>query len=73
MDETSTVMNLTQDQIAMLESSDTDKWLVPVIEIEGELGFEIPDVLMQTLELAPGDVLAWEKSDNGFYLRKVDG
>lgn len=66
-------MQLTEDQIKMLEADGNDKWLVPVIEIEGELGFEIPDVLMDYLGLEAGDILAWEKTDNGFALRKVDG
>lgn len=65
-------MQLTDEQIKILEADDKDKWIVPVIEIDGELGFEIPDVLMDHLELKVGDVLAWEKSDLGFYLKKVE-
>lgn len=65
-------MQLTDEQIKILEADDKDKWIVPVIEIDGELGFEIPDVLMDYLGLKVGDVLAWEKSDLGFYLKKVE-
>ena len=65
-------MQLTDEQIKILEADDKDKWVVPVIEIDGELGFEIPDVLMEHLQLKPGDILAWEKSEHGFYLKKVE-
>ena len=64
-------MQLTDEQIKILEADDKDKWIVPVIEIDGELGFEIPDVLMDHLELKAGDILAWEQEGAGFILKKV--
>ena len=64
-------MELTEKQIKVLEADGKDKWIVPVIEIDGELGFEIPDVLMEHLQLKPGDILSWEQEGAGFILKKV--
>lgn len=37
------------------------KWVVPIIDIDGELGFEIPDDLLEHMELSPGDTILWEQ------------
>lgn len=64
-------MELTDKQIKSLEEDGVDKWVVPVIEYDGELGFEIPDVLMDYLDLKVGDVISWQQEGEGFYLTKV--
>ena len=59
-------MELTDKQIKSLEEDGVDKWVVPVIEYDGELGFEIPDVLMDYLDLKVGDVFLGNKRVKAF-------
>lgn len=48
-------------------------YTMPVIDVDGELGFELPDELMEILNLKPGDEILWIE-DNGAWrlLKKVD-
>jgi len=64
-------LNLSLEQLNSIALKPNGAYVVPVIEIEGELGFEIPDDLMEKLELKPGDALAWEETDRGYLLSKV--
>lgn len=51
----------------------TKVWTVPVIEVDGELGFELPDDVMEQLDLSSGDEIIWEKyNDNSWIFRKKD-
>lgn len=42
---------------------------VPVIELEdGELGFELPDAILEELQLQPGDTILWTEQEDGSWL-----
>ena len=43
-------------------------WTVPVIDVDGELGFELPDEVIDELNLSPGDTIIWEEQENGSWL-----
>lgn len=48
-------------------------WTVPVIDVDGELGFELPDEVIEQLDLSPGDTIIWEQyNDNSWILRKKE-
>lgn len=50
----------------------TNSYRVPVIEVEGELGLEFPDDLMEVLDLSVGDVIEYRpESTKGNFLVKV--
>ena len=48
-------------------------YICPVVEIEdGEFAFELPDEILESLDLKIGDSLFWEpRIDGTFVLRKV--
>jgi len=49
-----------------------NKFVVPIIEIEGELAFEFPDELMEALDLQIGDTLEYTHvSQDRFIMKKV--
>lgn len=39
-------------------------WTLPVIDINGELGFELPEDLAEYMELEPDDTILWEQLDS---------
>lgn len=46
-------------------------WVVKVIDVDGELGFELPDEVIEMLDLSPGDTIVWDQlDDNSWALRK---
>ena len=47
-----------------------NRFICPVIEVDGELCLEFPDDLMDALDLAVGNVLSWEPSSNGTFVIK---
>lgn len=47
-----------------------DRFICPVIEVDGELCLEFPDDLMDALDLEVGDVLVWEPRPNGEWVIK---
>ena len=42
-----------------------DRFVCPVIEVDGELCLEFPDDLMEALDLGIGTVLVWEPLPSG--------
>ena len=41
-------------------------WNVPIVDTgDGELGFEIPDEIMDKLDLSVGDTIIWEETEIG--------
>lgn len=48
-------------------------YICPIVEVEdGELAFELPDEILEALDLKIGDSLFWEpRIDGTFVLRKV--
>lgn len=51
----------------------TKAYVATIIDIDGELGFEIPDELLTMLDLKPGDDIIWEQRDeHSWMLRKKD-
>lgn len=56
-----------------VQSINLKSWNIPVIDTgDGELGFELPDDVMDQLNLSVGDTIIWEQTDNGWSLRKKD-
>ena len=47
-----------------------DRFICPVIEVDGELCLEFPDDLMDALDLEVGNVLSWEPRQNGEWVIK---
>lgn len=47
-----------------------DRFICPVIEVDGELCLEFPDNLMDALDLSVGDVLSWEPQPMGTWVLK---
>lgn len=48
-------------------------WTVPIINVDGELGFELPDEVIEQLDLSPGDIIIWEQYGEGSWIfRKRD-
>jgi hypothetical protein len=47
-----------------------DRFICPVVDADGELCFEVPDELMEALDLSVGDVLVWEPRQNGEWCLK---
>ena len=49
------------------------EYLCPIVEVEdGELAFELPDEILEALDLKIGDSLFWEpRIDGTFVLRKT--
>lgn len=47
-----------------------DRFICPVIEVDGELCLEFPDNLMDALDLSVGNVLSWEPRPNGEWVIK---
>ena len=46
-------------------------WTVPIIDVDGELGFELPDEVIDQLDLSPGDIIIWEQyGEDSWILRK---
>lgn len=46
-------------------------WTVPVVNVDGELGFELPDDVMTQLDLSVGDTIIWvDRGDGSWELRK---
>lgn len=45
-------------------------WICPIIEVDGELAFELPDELMEALNLDIGDTLQWIIRDDGTVILK---
>lgn len=46
-------------------------WTAEVFELDGELGFELPNNILEQLDLSPGDTIVWEEyNDNSWILRK---
>lgn len=48
-------------------------WTVPIVDVDGELGFELPDEIIDQLDLVPGDTIIWEEQDNGGWLLRKKG
>lgn len=47
----------------------TPAWTVPIIEDEdGELYFELPDTILEQLNLCPGDTIIWEQHDKDTWI-----
>jgi len=66
-------MNPDDIEEALEKRGTHNAYIVPVFDVgDGELGFEIPDVIMESLGLKAGDALAWERNINGYTLTKVD-
>ena len=41
-------------------------WNIPIVDTgDGELGFEIPDEIMDKLDLSVGDTIIWEETEIG--------
>jgi hypothetical protein len=56
-----------------VQSINPKTWTIPVVDAgDGELGFELPDDVMDQLNLSVGDVIIWEETANGWSLRKKD-
>lgn len=56
-----------------VRSTNLKTWTIPVVDVgDGELGFELPDDVMDQLNLSVGDTIIWEETDNGWSLRKKD-
>jgi len=56
-----------------VQSTNLKTWTIPVVDAgDGELGFELPDDIMDQLNLSVGDTIIWEETDNGWSLRKKD-
>ena len=56
-----------------MEKENNMVYNIPVIEVEdGELGFELPDELLEHLDLKTGDTIIWEETDIGWLLKKDD-
>lgn len=48
-------------------------WTVPIIDVDEELGFELPDEVIEQLDLSPGDIIIWEQyGKDSWILRKRD-
>jgi hypothetical protein len=45
-------------------------WTVPVIDVDGELGFELPDEVIDQLGLSPGDIIIWEQYNKDSWVLK---
>lgn len=52
--------------------TDSNKsWIIPVVDVDGELGFELPDEILDQLSLSFGDTIIWENTGPGVWtLRK---
>lgn len=56
-----------------VQSINLKTWTIPVVDVgDGELGFELPDDVMDQLNLSVGDTIIWEQTDSGWSLRKKD-
>jgi len=56
-----------------VQSTNRKYWGIPVVDVgDGELGFEFPDEIMDQLNLSVGDIIIWEETETGWFLRKKE-